>query len=434
MTRARQGSIITPQGAQGPQGPQGVPGEVTQAELDAAIESIIQDMSTEWYGVTIPTDGSQNCIKTGNPVFHQNHPFLEDLALVLLADDLTENSVLATNWNPEIPSGADLSGASGQVMVRFKKFYYQEVFNASNELTELRWSAKKLPGFSIHPFFTDGVNEADYAYISAYEAGDDGGTKLKSASSVAPLTGVNLATFRSRAVARGTGWHAYDHWAQHLIQMLFYLYYASLDSQGKLPGYTETSTYDDLYKRNTGRSDGLITMNGSVDVDLTGTDSDLSGIVASGGKIANRFLFMENIFGHIWKMLDGISFDGRVASEFNDAYICKEPAKYSSLDADILADYEAQGLDIVGGTTTYIKTVYAGFIPKTGGANSSTYFGDLFWSYLDDIGRDYFRLVRAGGSLTDGGRAGVACRHSAYDLGLAYSHYGSRLCAKNFGT
>lgn len=440
MARARQGAIITPQGAQGPQGPQGVPGEVTQAQLDAAIEDVINDLSTKWYGVTIPTDGSQDCLPTGNPVFHQNHPFLEagDVALVLLGDDLTENSVLATPLEPEIPTGADLSGASGQVMVRFKKSYYQEVFNVQDELIEVRWSREKIPGFTIHPFFTDGSREADYAYISAFEAGYDGVGKMISASGVAPDNSVNLATFRSRASARNSGqaaevmWHAYDHWAQHLLQMYFYLFYGSLDSQGKLPGYTDASSYSAAYKRNTGRSNILATMNGSIVADLTGIDSDLSAVLAAGKMVANRFLFVENIFGHIWKMLDGITFDGRVASLQNDAYICKDPAKYSSLDADILNDYESQGFDIVGGTTTYIKTVYAGFVPKTGGAASSTYFGDLFYSYLDDAARDYFRLVLAGGRLYNGVNAGVACRYSLSDLGSATSSSGSRLCAKNF--
>jgi len=424
-----------PQGYQGEQGEQGEIGEVTQADLDNALDDLqdyVDNLTNLYMGVTIPTNGSQSCTRTGNPEWGVDMPFLEDIAVVLLADDLTENEVLATPDSPEIPSGADLTGASGQVMVRFRKFYYREIFDGSGNLSELRWSNQKLPGFEVHPFFTKGgLEECEYTYISAYEAGYDGSSKLISASGVAPLTDVDLATFRTRAEARGTNWHGYDHWAQHLIQFYFYLYYASLDSQGQLPGYTEASSYEASYKRDTGRTDGLTTMNGSVDVDLTGTDSDLDGIVSSGDKIANRFLFIENIFGHIWKMMDGVSFDGRVGED-NTVWLSKNPADYSSVEADILADYEDLGLDLWAGTTSYIETVHQGFIPKNIGGGSSTYFGDRFYSYLDDSGKDYLRLVRAGGSLIYGVIAGVGSRTS--NLGLSYASlaFGSRLCAKNF--
>lgn len=443
MARARQGTIITPQGAQGPQGPQGVPGEVTQAQLDAAIEELITDLSTKWYGITIPTDGSQNCLQTGNPVFHQNHPFLEegDIAMVLLGDDLVENEVIATPQEPEIPSGSDLSGANGQVMVRVKKFYFQNVLNAQGDLVEKRWSREKLPGFTIHPYFTDGTRVAELAYLSVYEGGnvnESGVDKLTSVSGVAPLTSVPLSTFRSRAAARNTGqssnvmWHDYDFWAQDLIQFYFYLYYASLDSQGKLPGYTEASSYDATYKRNTGRTNGLLTMNGSIDAELGvgETDEDLAAVLSVGDKIANRFLFIENIFGHIWKMLDGVSFDGRIGQQ-NTVFLSKNPAQYSSVEAEILANYENQNLNLTG-SSGYISTVHHGFIPKGVGGASSSYFGDYFYSYLDDETRDYLRLVRAGGRLTNGVFAGVGCRTSYNDLSHAHSDSGSRLCAKKF--
>ena len=254
----------------------------------------LYNLADNYMGVQIPTTGSQVLTRTGNTSWGISPKFLDDIALVLLADNLTENQVLATPLSPQIPAEADLTGASGQVMVRFKKFWYKEYFNGEGDLVEIRWSPVALPGYTLHPFFSDGTNEADYAYISAYEAGDDGGTKLKSASGVAPLTSVALSAFRDRAVARGSGWHAYDFWAQHLIQMYFYLYYASLDSQGELPGYTEASAYDAAYKRLTGRSNILTSMNGSIDAELGEgeTDEDLAAVLSEGSKIANRFLFM----------------------------------------------------------------------------------------------------------------------------------------------
>ena len=392
----------------------------------------LYNLADNYMGVQIPTTGSQVLTRTGNTSWAISPPFLDDIALVLLADNLTENQVLATPLSPQIPAEADLTGASGQVMVRFKKFWYKEYFNGEGDLVEIRWSPVALPGYTLHPFFSDGTNEADYAYISAYEASDDGGTKLKSASGVAPLTLVALSAFRDRAVARGSGWHAYDFWAQHLIQMYFYLYYASLDSQGELPGYTKASAYDAAYKRLTGRSNILTSMNGSIDAILGEgeTDEDLSAVLTEGDKIANRFLFIENIFGHIWKMLDGVSFDGRIG-ENNTVFLSKKPANYSSVETNILADYENLNINL-SGLSGYIGTVHSGFIPKTIAGDSSSYFGDYFYSYLDDEERDYLRLVRAGGALSDGVLAGVASRYSSSPLGSSISHSGSRLCAKKF--
>lgn len=392
----------------------------------------LYNLAENYMGIQFPIDGSQVLTRTGNTSWATSPPFLDDIAVVLLTDDLTDNEVLATPDSPEIPAGADLTGASGQVMVRFKKFWYKDYLDVDGNLVEKRWSPVALPGYTLHPFFSNGTLTADYAYISAYEAGDDGGTKLKSASGVAPLTSVDIATFRSRAEARGNGWHAYDFWAQDLIQFYFYLVYASLDSQGELPGYTEASGYDAAYKRNSGRSDGLLTMNGSIDAELGAgeTDEDLSAVLTEGDKIANRFLFMENIFGHIWKILDGVAFDGRVGED-NTVWLSQNPADYSSVEADILTNYEDQGLNL-SGSNGYTSTVHPGFIAKNIAGGSSSFFGDYFYSYLDDVGKDYLRLVLAGGPLTYGVLAGVACRASLYGLSFAHSTVGSRLCSKKF--
>lgn len=403
----------------------------------------LYNLADNYMGIQFPTDGSQILPRTGNTSWAISPPFFDDIAVVLLADDLTENEVLATPDSPQIPAGADLTGASGQVMVRFKKFWYKDYLDVNGNLVEKRWSPVALPGYTLHPFFTDGVRTADYAYISAYEAGsiNEGGVnKLTSVSGVALLTSVNVHEMWSRATARNVGqsssvfWHDYDWPAQDLIQFYFYLVYASLDSQGELPGYTEASSFVAAYKRNTGRSNDLLTMNGSVDAELGvgKTDEDLAAVLTEGDKIANRFLFMENIFGHIWKMINRVAFDGRVGYP-NSVWLTQNPEHSNSDDAYVLANYEDQGLNLTG-TSGYIGTVHSGFIPKTIAGDSSSYFGDYFYSYLDDEERDYLRLVLAGGSLVSGVYAGVACRISSIDLGFSYSSYGSRLCAKNFGS
>ncbi len=265
----------------------------------------------------------------------------------MLADDLTENATIADYYSQEDADTADLSGASGQVMAKIPKIYYREVFNDDGVLIRVDTAPSEISGYSIHPKFlkADGITERDYIYVGCYEAGDDSSTMLNSASGVAPLTSLPVSTFVSRAAARGDGWFAYDFWTHHLLMLLFYAYYGTLNSQSVLPGYTEASSYDEAYKRNTGRSDELSTMNGSAEVNLTDTDSDLTGIVSEGDAIANKFLFIENIFGHIWKALAGCVFDGRVGED-NTVYATSDPDKFSSTEADILADYENLNIEL----------------------------------------------------------------------------------------
>ncbi len=380
-------------------------------------------------GVVLPTSGVTAMTKVGNTDLNW---LLKDVKLVLLADNLTENAVIADYANPEIIAGADLTGASGQVMVKIPRFYYREELDGSGVLVRADISPIKLIGFTCHPKFTrpDGT-EREFVYVGAFEASRDASSMLASASDAAVWTPQTLATYRANAFSRGAGWYPYDFWTHHLVQALFYAYYGTFDSQTALPGYTERTAWNDTYKRNTGRSSILTGINGTVPADLAGLDADLDDANwrIAEKNIANRFLFIENIFGHVWKFLDGCSFDGRVGQP-NLAYVTNNPALFSSVDADILANYEVLGGELPAASNeAYVQSLQAGFLPKAHGGGSTTYVTDYFWSYLDDETRDYFRSVRSGGNLYFGGQAGVAARISLDSLGNAASTIGSRLCA-----
>ena len=107
--------------------------------------------------------------------------YLKIVKMVLLADDLTENAVIADYNNQTIDVGADLTGASGQGMVKFPKFYYRETEDGSGTLVKTEISPLKSPGFSCHPCFlkADGT-ERDCIYVGAYEASNSGNNVLQS--------------------------------------------------------------------------------------------------------------------------------------------------------------------------------------------------------------------------------------------------------------
>ncbi len=386
----------------------------------------------KYQGVNLPQDGSTAMTRTGGDDA-ENHWWLKGVKMVLLANDLTENAVIADYFNPEIQPGAILDGSMGQVMAKIPKVYYREFFNDAGTLIRVDLSAFKLLGYTCHPkFLRPNGTEREFVYIGAYEASNSPTNVLQSVSGAPVLTSQTLATFRARAFARGAGWFPYDFWTHHLIQLLFYVRHGTFDSQTALPGYTEASGWDYAYTRPTGRSNILTSISGSVDA-LLGVgelDEDLNAAgITAGEKIANRFLFIENIYGHIWKFLDGCAFNGRIGEQ-NTAYVTADPAKFSSDEATIRANYEDLGIDLPSDVNAnYIKNLQQGFLPKEFGGGSTTYVTDYFWSYLDDETRDYFRSVRLGGCLFDGGQAGVAARYSGVSLGHASSAYGSRLCA-----
>lgn len=350
------------------------------------------------------------------------------ISCVLLNDNLTENGTLATWANPDIRrTGLALDGSAGQVMVKIPRVYYQELYDGTGTLIGVDISEYPKAGYSLHPKFA--YANKDYLYVSAYEAGDDGGTKLKSVSGVAPLVNINLEIFRTRAEARGAGWFQYDFWTHHLLTILAYVYYRTYDIQTALPGYTDASSYKDSYKRNTGRSNILTTACGYVPVDLAGVDSDLTGTLASGKAIANRFFWIENIYGHIWKITDGFAADGRTSST-NKVYVTPNPSKFSYVEATILANYDDLGILLPGGQNeTYIQYLQKGMLPKTQGGGGTTYVTDYFWSYLNDGARDFLRLGFVGARLAGGSVGGLSSRLVNSGLGYASPTVGSRLCA-----
>jgi hypothetical protein len=252
--------------------------------------------------------------------------------------------------------------------------------------------------------------------------------KLASITGFVPTAYRTIAQYRADAAARGTGWHDYDFYTHHLLQMLFYVYYANLNSQLVLPGYTEHN-WGEAYRRTTGRSKVLTTVNGSVNSTEPGIDSDLTGTWLNTSRVvANRFLWLENLYGHLGKFLDGVTFDGRV-DQPNTAYLTPDPRKFSSTDATILANYTNANVSLpASGNGNYIKSMGSLFLPKTFGGDSVTYVTDYFWSYLDVVSQNYFRSILIGGGMNSTNLAGVAARFASYFLGLVYSDIVSRLC------
>jgi hypothetical protein len=367
--------------------------------------------------------------------------YFKQIKQVGLNDAGQEIHTFAT-WNSPITTGAT-DGSLGQVMAKLPKLYVKIEYDANGYIEAYTLRSTPATGFTLHECFwnydlMDGSKGRDYVYIGSYEGVSADG-KLHSRSGVVSTGSLTMARFRDLAEATFTvdGGHQLDFYTQELIQLLFYAYYGTRDSQTALPGYTERSVYNAADFRNNGRTDILATVNGYVNAQ-TGAgevDEDIAAGWRNEGRgtaIANRFLFIENIFGAKWKFLDGCSFDGRVGAK-KTAWVHPDPRVFTSVDADVLTNYIDLNVDLLSvATTSYIGGVGRGFIPLAAlGADSAKYYCDLFYSYLSDAAnRNYLRSVRAGGRLNHGSYAGLAARDSRYSLAISSSDVGSRLMFK----
>jgi hypothetical protein len=389
-------------------------------EISAMIEG-----TNGWCGVRWnPKLPSTTMTRVGDANWEQ---LFEDVKVVSLNDDGTEGATLATYDAPTI-TGATAEGV-GQIMVRIPVKYYREIFNADAELCGLDMSNLPLAGFRLHEKFSWGNGRSEI-YIGAFEASIDA-AKLQSLVGFSTATSMTVRQFNDAALERGTGWHGYDYYSHHILQMMFYIYYANLNSQLVLPAYSDHSWTDGHEKRETGRTVGLTTMNGYMNAQDGADDDIATGWNGESRVIANRFLWVENLYGHIWKFLDGCSFDGRVGHR-NTAFLTANPLLFSSEVADIVSKYTDMNCDLPATTNeSWQKSVGQALLPKTFGGDSSTYEADYFWSYLDDATVDYIRVVVAGGRMDYGAIVGVATRDSSFGLGFAYSLIGSRLCFEN---
>ena len=370
-----------------------------------------------------PTE-SDPYIFDGYPEFS----YFRDIKVVTLNNSGDETQELANYNNPLISGATD--GTNGQVMVKFPKLYYKEFLDVNGVLIGIELARYQKPGMKLHPLFTWG-NGRDYIYIGAYE-GYLTGSMLSSISGFKPTTNRTIGLFRGDAINRGGGtqetsnWHLYSYWHEHFLNMLFYLYYGTRDSQAVLGGYTEGGSFTTPKIRTCGRTNILDTINGSVIVDFDGGDSDILGSVDAGIVIANRFLFVENFYGHIWKFLDGVGFDGRTGNE-GDVWLSNDPRNFTSQESEILLEYTKSNTIVYTGGDTFVKELGEDLLPITGGGNSSTFYCDQFYSRLTTTPNE-FRVVRGGGALAVGSGAGVAGRSSFGAFSISHSTVGSRLC------
>ena len=173
-----------------------------------------------------------------------------------------------------------------------------------------------------------------------------------------------------------------------------------------------------------GHSDSLGNFTGEV----TYNALDFGGAGVTRSTKVCRYRGIENIFGHIWKWVDGINVATQAASDggLTKLWASKDPADFT--DASYL-NYTYIGN--LGRVNDYVKTMLLGEVMpelQGSGAGSSTYYCD--YSYLGNIpgsGTD-LRGVIFGAYAYDGAFAGLAASSTYHSPATTHTSIGARLC------
>lgn len=301
-----------------------------------------------------------------------------------------DNSNFKADGTPSI-----LTGADGNVMVQVPKFY-AKVETVGN-VDKYSISLTADVGYVVHPWFVKAGVEVPFRYYRAYTGFNSGGT-LKSISGVTPTRTQTIATFRSQAVANGTGWHLTDWNAVNAIKLLCYI---------------EFNDYIVTDYIGTGNDTGS-------DYGLTTGQSNAIGNTSSPSTNNNTWMSyrgIENFYADCWEFLDGVNINN---------YVFYVNQNYTTFASDVFTgDYVSKGTTIAA-SASYITrcavSVSGGWIPSVIGGASTTYYGDGFWSTTGA------RVALFGGSANHGALAGTGALIVAAASSYSDASIGGAVC------
>jgi len=412
-----------------------------------------------YYGIQWDTNVADSaCTRIGRTDLHVALPVQSLMRRCVLKDDGTVNYYLHANNSALRDNGAaaDLTGASGQVMVEIPDFYIR--FEMEGTKRRCMMSLFALPGFTKIPKM----------YISAYEAALDR-TNLKLSSVVnntaqyrggdnnaaadaatntrlgRPVTSLSLTQFRTYARNRGSvNWNCNAYLVQKILYWLIAVEYGNFNNQ---LAYNAALTAEGY--RQGGLGNGVTDIDGAkwstfngynpfIPCGHTNLLGNATGVVAYAmpseydATIKTTYVptyrGVENPFGHVWKWTDGCkcNIQSDASGALSEFYVCTNPANYQDTD---YTNYVLRG--VLSRSEGYIKSLIVGefgeMMPLTVGGSATTYMCDYFYTSIPASGVSQ-RGVLFGGNAYTGANAGVGCSLTIRTATYAIADIGSRLC------
>jgi hypothetical protein len=301
-------------------------------------------------------------------------------------------------------------------------------FEQIGNIQRVKCSVYPIPGFS----------KIDIWNVGAYEAYLSSG-KLSSFKGVLPTTSRSETQFRVDARANGAGYNQLYNEPYTELVWMFVVEYATTNIQkavtANVNGYkagglgsgvttavsAEWSAFNGYSPFITcGASDNLANGSGKTTVTIT----NFGGAGVNRSFDVPRYRGVENIFGHIWKWVDGVSFN--LTATGSEVWIFDNP--------DLIADNTSVGarfagyLPASGGWTTNVLFGPKGdILPSAVGGDPSTYFADYFWT--PGAGSGWKALVSGAAAHSDV-FSGSFAAFANYGASYAAANFGARLFAK----
>lgn len=409
--------------------------------------------SAAWYGIEWDILNANGIMKRiGNMNYHASLPVQSLMRGCMLLDDGTVNYYLhPTNWalRADGITAAVHDGSEGQVMVEIPDHWLLFEEDADGYTRRVKLSHTALAGYIFRP----------RCYVSAYEAALKRDTltlssvintdaKYRGGNNQSawdgtyrtllgkPATNISKTNFRTYARNRGSRWNILP---DHVYNSIFWLYmveYANRNSQAPVNAVLDANgcrqgglgsgvttadsgswnSYNGYYPFiNCGASNSLGNFSGEVGVAPASYPGGVTFMVP-------RYRGIENIFGHLWKYLDGIVLNG--TSSENQIYTTSDPTYFD----DSITGKDYIGLSPRGGTyfTEIIFGTTGCIYPKFGTAVGTAL--THWFDYYDTNAGANVRAVLVGGLASDGTHAGLAYAGTGSAASNAFTTVGSRLC------
>ena len=332
------------------------------------------------------------------------------------------------------------AGTIVQTMVEQPRFYYKVVPLLLEKIADgdgyhmrkARYYVTDTPhaGFKLHPAFIQNGAEKDKIYLSAFEGSlwdasasayilddsqvaDFSNDMLCSIANAKPISGLtqNLTRANLRALAqkRGAGWESQYCATASATQMLMLIEYAALNMQSAI-GRGAVDKVDDGAS-NMAEPTGATTLLGNA----SGTANNANGIqfVTYRGE--------ENIWGNIWKFVDGMNIN---AKGIHKLYV----ADHDFADSVITGAYKDTGITLAkanGYISAFGYTEEFDWLMVTSEVtgNSSLPVGDYFYQ---NNAYDGVMIALLGGYWDNGTSAGPWCWTVSYAPGDHIRSFGGR--------
>ena len=291
-----------------------------------------------------------------------------------------------------------LDGTDGDVMIEISKIGYK-LWNDGNYQYVSIIDDPNKEGYCYYAHSLNNTGDCDKIYIGAY-LGHEIGSNLYSASAVDPTADTSLIDFRTYAANKGTGYSLLSFYPLTLLQCLYIIIYKNLDSQSALgAGYIYASS-----KANTGSTNN--------NTFCYGNSSPTTHV---------KFLGIEDFYGNLYQRIDGLYCDSNrnIRTDYrNSVFIDNNGNNFQFSTSSGLTSN-------IGGYMTQIQgTNETGFVAKSTGGSSSTYYCDYGYLYTGFFG--YF-----GGDWDNGTEAGAFQFVIDSSVFAAASYLGARLMYKH---